>query len=54
MYISERIKLNKKLAKKGVGMGVWEYVLKNEEIIFKWDREIIENLLEDIFKKVDR
>ena len=26
----------------------------NEEIIFKWDRERIENLLEDVFKKVGR
>ena len=26
LYISKRIKLNKNLAKKGVGMGVWEYV----------------------------
>ena len=26
----------------------------NEEIIFKWDRERIENLLEDIFEKVGR
>ena len=40
-------------------MGVWEYVLKNEEImnekiIFKWDRGRIENLLEDVFEKVDK
>ena len=26
----------------------------NEEIIFKWDREMMENLLEDIFKKVGK
>ena len=24
----------------------------NKEIIFKWDREMIENLLEDVFEKV--
>ena len=39
------------------GMGI--SVLKNEditneEIIFKWDRELIENLLEDVFEKVGR
>ena len=27
-------------------------VLKNEEIIFKWDREMIENLLKYVFEKV--
>ena len=26
LFISKRIKQNKKLAKKGVGMGVWRYV----------------------------
>ena len=26
----------------------------NEKIIFKWDREMIENLLEDVFEKVSR
>ena len=30
-------------------------VLKNEEIIFKWDKKKrIENLLEDVFKKVSK
>ena len=29
-------------------------VLKNEEIMFKWDRKMIENLLEDVFEKVGR
>ena len=82
MYISKRIKLNKKLAKKGVSDGLL-YISKriklnkkiskersgdesmricvlkneeiiNEEIIFKWDREKIENLLEDVFEKVSR
>ena len=38
---------------------MWICVLKNEdiineEIIFKWDREKIENLLEDVFEKVSR
>ena len=28
-------------------------VIKNEEIIFKWDREMIDNLL-DVFEKVNR
>ena len=26
--------------------------IMNEEKIFKWDREMIENLLEDVFEKV--
>ena len=26
----------------------------NEEIIFKWDREKIESLLESVFEKVNR
>ena len=30
-----------------------ELIMK-EEIIFKWDREMIENLLKDIFEKIDR
>ena len=28
-------------------------IKKNEEIIFKWDREWIKNLLKNVFEKVD-
>ena len=60
LYISKRIKLNKKISKERSGDESMRIcVLKNEEIIneeiiFKWDREKIENLLEDVFEKVSR
>ena len=31
-----------------------ERLKKNEEIIFKWDREMLENMLESVFEKVGR
>ena len=60
LYISKRIKLNKKISKERSGdESMWICVLKNEdiineEIIFKWDREKIENPLEYVFEKVSR